>query len=142
LALSAPQIAFASPAAGGWESPFQAGTPDPVRERLIPVPAGRCDKADFNKCTFTARVDYDGNGTADLVRMVDGRGVGALVVEFAGRPKRRPMAIASFKGQWTGSCYIDPDRTDRTAVAFTCPESSAATFKMRNGKPAVRWTSD
>jgi len=106
LGLSWPQIALAGPAAGRWESPFQAGTPDPVRERLIPVPAGRCDKADFNKCTFTARVDYDGNGTADIVRMVDGRGVSAQVVEFAGKPKRRLMTIASFKGPWTGSCYI------------------------------------
>ncbi|MGZ8284162.1 MAG: hypothetical protein ACXWUZ_03760 [Allosphingosinicella sp.] len=142
LGLSWPQIAFAGSATGGWESPFQAGTPDPVRGKLIPVPAGRCDKADFNKCTFTARVDYDGNGTADIVRMVDGRGVSALVVEFAGKPKRRPITIASFKGRWTGSCYIEPDRTDRTAVAFTCPESSSALFKMRNGKPAVRWTAD
>jgi hypothetical protein len=74
--------------------------------------------------------------------MVDGRGVGALVVDFAGKSKRRPMTIASFKGRWTGSCYIEPHRTDRTAVAFTCPEASAATFKMRNGKPAARWTSD
>ena len=142
LGLSWPQIAFAGPAAGGWESPYQAGRPDPVREKLIPVPAGRCDKADFNKCTFTARVDYDQDGKADLVRMVDGTAVGALVVEFAGKPKRRPMTIASFKERWAGNCYIEPDRTDRTAVAFTCPESSSALFKMRNGKPAVRWTSD
>jgi hypothetical protein len=74
--------------------------------------------------------------------MMDGPGVGALIVEFAGKPKRRPMTIASFKEPWSGSCYIEPDRTDRTAVAFTCPESSAAIFKMRNGKPAVRWTGD
>jgi hypothetical protein len=74
--------------------------------------------------------------------MVDGARVGALVVEFAGKPKRGPMTIASFKERWTGSCYIDAHRTDRTAVAFTCPESSAAIFKMRNGKPAVRWTGD
>jgi len=74
--------------------------------------------------------------------MVDGPGLGALVVEFAGKPKRRPMAIASFKERWAGNCYIEPDRTDRTAVAFICPESSAAIFKMRNGKPAVRWTGD
>lgn len=142
LALAWPQIALAGPAANGWTSPFQAGTPDPVREKLIPVPAGRCDHEAYNKCTFTARVDYDGNGTADTVRMLDGRGVSALVVEFAGKPKRRLLTIASFKGPWTGICYIAPDRTDRTAVAFTCPESSSALFKMRNGKPAVRWTSD
>jgi len=142
IALFWPQFAVANSPASTWESPYQAGTPDLVRDRLRPVPAARCDKADYNKCTFTARVDYDRNGTVDLVRMVDGRGVSALVVEFTGKPKRRPLTIASFKRPWTGSCYIEPDRTDRTAVAFTCPESSSALFKMRNGKPAVRWTSD
>lgn len=141
LALAWSQLALAGPAPSGWESPFQAGTPDAVRDKLIRVPAERCDRDPYNKCTFTAPVDYDGNGTADIVRMVDGRGVSALVVEFAGKPKRT-MTIASFKGRWTGSCYIEPDRSDRTAVAFICPESSAATFKMRNGKPAVRWTGD
>jgi hypothetical protein len=74
--------------------------------------------------------------------MVDGPSVGALVVEFAGKPKRRPMTIASFKERWAGNCFIEAGRTDRTAVAFTCPESSAAIFKMRNGRPAVRWTGD
>lgn len=142
LALLWPQFALAGSTTNGWESPFQAGVPDLIRDKLRSVPAERCDRAAYNKCTFTARVDYDRNGTADTVRMVDGRGVSALVVEFAGKPKRRPMTIASFKGLWTGSCYIEPDRTDRTAVAFTCPESSSALFKMHNGKPAVRWTSD
>lgn len=125
-----------------WESPFQAGTPDPVREKLIPFPAGRCDHAAYNKCTFTARVDYDRDGTADLVRMMDGAGVGALVVEFSGKPNRRPMTIASFRERWAGNCYIELARTHRTAVALICPESSAAIFKMRNGRPAVRWTGD
>jgi hypothetical protein len=74
--------------------------------------------------------------------MMDGTGVGALVVEFSGKPKRRAMTIASFRERWAGNCYIEPSRTDRTAVAFICPESSAAIFKMRNGRPAVRWTGD
>lgn len=142
LALLWPQLAFAGSPASIWESPFQAGKPDLVRDKLRPVPAARCVRDGYNKCTFTARVDYDGNGTVDIVRMVDGLGVGALVVEFAGKPKRRPMTIASFNERWTGSCYIEAARTDRTAVAFICPESSAAIFKMRNGKPAVRWTGD
>lgn len=142
LALFWPQLAVAGSPTSTWESPFQAGTPDLVRDRLRAVLAERCDNAPYNKCTFTARVDYDQDGTTDLVRMVDGPEVGALVVEFAGKPKRRPMTIASFKGPWTGSCYIEPDRTDRTALAFTCPEASSAIFKMHNGKPAVRWTSD
>jgi hypothetical protein len=87
-------------------------------------------------------VDYDRNGAVDTVRMMDGRDVSVLVVEFAGKPHQRPLTIASFKGRWTGSCYIEPDRADRTAVSFICPEASAATFKMRNGAPAVRWTGD
>jgi hypothetical protein len=142
LALFWPQFAVADSPTSTWESPFQADRPDLVRDKLRPIAAGRCDNAAYNKCTFTARVDYDQDGKADLVRMVDGPGVGALVVEFAGKPKRRPMTIASFKEPWAGSCYIEPSRTDRTAVAFICPESSAAIFKMRNGKPAVRWTAD
>lgn len=72
--------------------------------------------------------------------MMEGRDVGALVMEFAGKPHRRSLTIASFKGRWSGSCYIEPDRADRTAVSFICPEASAAIFKMRNGVPAVRWT--
>ena len=142
LALFWPQLAIAETRTDVWESPFQAGRPDLLRDRLRPVPATRCDHAAYNKCIFAARVDYDQDGKVDWVRMVDGPGVGALVVEFAGKPKRRPMTIASFKDPWAGSCYIEPSRTDRTAVAFTCPESSAAVFKMRNGKPAVRWTGD
>lgn len=141
LALSAPQLTLAAPAGGGWESPFQAGRPDFVRDALVAVPAGRCDRDPHNRCTFEARVDYDRDGAADIVRMVDGREIGALVVEFAGR-KRRPLTIASFRGAWTGSCYIEPDSSDRSAVSLICPEASAATFKMRNGRPAVRWAGD
>ena len=142
LALVSPQLAAGRSTTNGWESPFQAGRPDLVRDRLTPVPAGRCDHDPYNKCTFTAAVDYDRNGAVDTVRMMDGREVGALVVEFAGKPHRRPLTIASFKGRWTGSCYIEPDRADRAAVSFICPEASAATFKMLNGVPAVRWTGD
>lgn len=145
LTLASSPLAVAAAAAaatGGWESPFQAGRPELARDKLVTVPASRCDRDPYNKCTFTARVDYDRDGAVDLVRMVDGRNSSALVVEFAGRPQRRPMTIASFKGRWTGSCYIAASTTDRSAVAFTCPESSAAIFKMRNGKPAVRWIGD
>lgn len=142
IALAWPHSALADAATKGWESPFQAGKPDLVWDRLLPVPAERCDRDPYNKCTSTARVDYDGNGAVDIVRMVDGHKVSALVVEFGGKPKRRSLTIASFKGRWTGSCYIEPERADRTAVAFICPEASAATFKMRDGKPAVHWTGD
>lgn len=113
-----------------------------VRDRLQPVPANGCDGDPYNKCTFTARVDYDGDGTLDSVRMVDGQRTSALIVEFGSRPARKALTIASFKERWVGSCYIEPHRTDRTAVSFLCPETSAAIFKMRNGQPAVRWIGD
>lgn len=142
LTLAWPHPVLADPASSRWESPFQAGKPDVVKNKLRPVPTQRCDHDPYNKCTFTAGVDYDGDGAMDLTRMVDGRSTSALIVEFAGRPRRPPMTIASFNGRWTGSCYIAPDVTDRTAVAFTCPEASAAIFKMRNGKPAVQWIGD
>lgn len=143
LALAAAaEPAVADPPKGRWESPFQSGKPDVVGDRLQALPASRCDHDQFNKCTFSARVDYDGDGVDDTVRMVNGRRASALVVFFGGKRSRHPMTIASFKSPWTGSCYIEAARGDRRAVALTCPESSAATFKMRDGQPAVRWTGD
>ncbi len=125
-----------------WESPFQAGTPDPKRDKLRPVPSSRCDHEPYNNCTFSARIDYDGDGAPDTVRMMDGTKVSALVVEFGGKPKRALRTIASFKGRWTGSCYIAAAEGDFRALAFTCPEVSSAIFKMRGGKPAAYWTGD
>ena len=141
LALSAPHLTLAAASRSGWESPFQAGRPDLTRDGLVPLAAARCDGDPYNKCTFQARVDYDRDGAADIVRMVNGREVGALVVEFAGA-KRPPLTIASFRGAWTGACYIEPDSSDRSAVSMICPEASVATFKLRNGRPSVRWTGD
>ena len=126
-----------------WESPFQAGKLALVRDHLKDLPVSRCDRADpYAKCTFSARVDYDGDGRLDRARMVEGSGVSAIIVDFSGKRKRPPLTIASFKGAWNGSCFIERDRTDRTAVSFICPEASAAIFKMRGGKPAARWIGD
>lgn len=142
VAFIAPQVAAAAPAAGSWESPFQAGRPDMLRDKLKPLPASRCSGDPYNKCTFSAHVDYDGDGTSDTVQMVNGVSVGAIVVVFGGKAKRRPLTIASFNGPWTGSCYIEAAPRDRRAVAFICPESSAAVFKMHEGRPAARWAAD
>lgn len=135
------QAAAAAPS-DNWESPFQAGRPDITRDRLQPLPASRCDGDPYNKCTFSARADYDGNGTLDTIRMMNGPSVGALVVVFTGKSALRPLAIASFEEPWNGSCYLEAARGDRRAVVLTCPESSAAVFRMRKGKPAVRWIQD
>jgi len=142
LAFACPQAAVAGHAGNGWESPFQAGRPHLVRDRLRQVPSGRCDRDQYNKCTFTAQVDYDGDGRMDTIRMVDSRRVSALVVEFARASRKRPLTIASFRGPWTGGCYIEANQDDRTAVTFICPEASMAIYKMRNGAPAVRWIGD
>ncbi len=143
FAVTTTQFATVATAAPNWTTPFQAGKPDLIRDQLKSLRKSRCDRTDaYAKCTFSARVDYDGNGSLDLVRMVEGRQTGAIVVEFPGKSKKHSLTIASFKGRWNGSCYIERDRKDRTAVAFTCPEASAATFKMRRGKPAALWISD
>lgn len=125
-----------------WEQPFQAGVPQIGKVRLQPLPASRCVKDGYNKCTFSAAVDYDRDGKLDRVRMMEGSNVSAIVVEFAGLPKRRPATVASFKGPWDGGCYIEPSRDYKNAIAFTCPEASAAVFAMRNGKPSVLWLAD
>ena len=93
------------------------------------------------KCTFTARVDYNGDGRLDLARMVEGGGISAILVELASG-KGKPLLVATFKGRWNGGCYIAADGADRTAIAFTCPEASAALFKLRQGKPAALWLAD
>lgn len=142
VALAPLQAALAAPPGCSWKSPFQAGNPEMVRDDLRPQPESRCNGDPYNKCTFSARVDYDGDGAMDIVQMMDGRSVGALVVDFGGTAKRRPLTIASFPGRWEGSCYIEAVEGDPGAMAVTCPESSSGTFKLRNGKPAARWTGD
>lgn len=125
-----------------WTSPFQAGQPSLAPSRWRTLGDSRCDRSDpLARCTFTARVDYNGDGRPDLARMVEGAGRSAILVDLAGR-KGRSLLAATFEGQWNGGCYIAADATDRTAIAFTCPEASAALFKLRRGKPAALWLAD
>ena len=125
-----------------WTSPFQAGQPFLLPNRWRTLPASRCDRSDpLAKCTFTARVDYNGDRRFDLARLVEGGGISAIIVDLGGS-MGKPLLAATFKGRWNGSCYIAADATDRTAIAFTCPEASAALFKLRGGKPAALWLAD
>lgn len=125
-----------------WTSPFQAGQPSFPPSRWRTLGDSRCDRSDhLARCTFTARVDYNGDGRPDLARMVEGAGISAILVELAGG-KGKPLLVATFKGRWNGGCYISTDATDPTAVAFTCPEASAALFKLHRGKPAALWLAD
>lgn len=125
-----------------WTSPFQAGQPSLARGQWQPIPASRCDRSDpLAKCTFTARVDYNGDGRLDVARMVEGAGVSAILVDLAGA-KSKSVLAATFEGQWNGGCYIAADPEERTAIAFTCPEASAALFRLRRGKPAALWLAD
>lgn len=125
-----------------WTSPFQAGQPKLVANRWRTLEVFRCDRSDpLAKCTFTTKVDYNGDGRRDLARMVEGASVSAIVVDLAGT-KGRTVVAATFRRPWNGSCYIAADPRDRTAIAFTCPEASAALFKLRGGKPAALWLAD
>ena len=145
VASSIASVAFGSTASQRdqrWTSPFQAGQPSlqPSRWRTLALTRG--DRSDpLAKCTFTARVDYNGDGRLDLARMVEGGGISAILVELASG-KGKPLLVATFKGRWNGGCYIAADGADRTAIAFTCPEASAALFKLRQGKPAALWLAD
>lgn len=125
-----------------WEQPFQVKLSPSAAHRLRIVPTTRCVRDVLNKCTFGAAVDYDGDGKPDQVRMVDGPDVSAIVVTFADPPRRPALAVASFKGRWDGRCYIAPAKAYRNAIALTCPESSAAVFALRKGKPSVLWLAD
>lgn len=140
IVVAVSQAAHSTPFA--WEQPYQAGIPMVTRDRLKPLAMSRCLRDEYNKCTFSAAVDYDRDGRIDKVRMMEGGEVSALVVEFGGPKKREPLAIGSFKGAWNGSCYIERSAEYKGAVAFTCPEASAAVFAMRNGRPSVRWLAD
>lgn len=125
-----------------WTSPFQAGQPSLARGQWRPISASRCDRSDpLAKCTFTARIDYNGDGRLDVARMVEGAGISAILVDMAGA-KSKSVLAATFEGQWNGGCYIAADAEARNAIAFTCPEASAALFKLRRGKPAALWLAD
>jgi len=145
VASSIASVAFGSTASQRdqqWTSPFQAGQPSIPSDQWRTLPASRCDRGDcLAWCTFTARVDYNGDGLPDLARMVEGAGISAILVGLAGS-KGRSLLAATFKGRWNGACYIAADATDRTAITFTCPEASAALFKLRRGKPAALWLAD
>lgn len=141
-ALPTAAVADRSATKTAWTTPFQAGKPSLPHTAWRNLPTSRCDRTDpFAKCTFTAKVDYNSDGRTDMARMVEGGGIKAIVVDLAGR-KAAPLVAATFKGKWNGSCYIEADQDDRTAILFTCPESSAALFKLRNGKPAAQWLAD
>lgn len=142
LAIASLTFGTAHARSAHWESPFQAGQVEMRRDQLVPLVASACDGDPYNKCTFSARVDFDGDGVMDVARMMNGRTVGAIVVEFGGRVKRKPMTIATFVGRWEGNSYIAPVSGDRRAVEFVQPESSMAHLRMRGGRPMIRWIGD
>lgn len=142
--ITAPGWALKSPPSSRsqWEQSFQVRVSPAAVNRLRIVPATRCVRDALNKCTFSAAVDYDGDGKPDRAQMMDGPDFSAIVVTFADPSRRPSLAVASFKGRWDGRCYIAPAKAYRNAIALICPESSAAVFALQNGKPSVLWLAD
>lgn len=140
LLLVAASAAQARPAPS-WEDPFQGARFKSVPASAVALRPKDCDGVEYNKCTFVASVDFDGDGRRDRAYMANAGSTGIIVVSFANQ-KRKPMVVASFRDRLGGDSYISRDRTDPKTIVFVQPEASMAEIRLIAGKPRMHWIGD